>query len=46
MEKYHILSVNPVVITSKSCAHGREGCVLVLSVEDVAASRSVLSCTV
>lgn len=52
MEKSHILSANPVVIMSlKSCAplkeddhvDGRQGCVLVLSVEDLAAARSLLS---
>lgn len=52
MERSHTLSANPVVITSlKSCAplkeedhiDGREGCVLTLSVEDLAAARSLLS---
>lgn len=50
MEKSHILSANPVVITSlKSCAplkeddhiDGREGCVLALTLEDSAAARSL-----
>lgn len=51
MEKSHILSANTVVITSlKSCAplkedhiDGRQGCVLALSLEDLAAARSLLS---
>lgn len=51
MEKSHILSANTMVITSlKSCAplkedhtDEREGCVLALSLEDLAAARSLLS---